>query len=64
MILQLASQNSFCVDPLYKNLILLHASNKGTDHPVHLHSLISAFVTALGKVQWLNLIATCNISIF
>ena len=27
-----------------KNLTLLHSKNKGTDQPVYLHSLISAFV--------------------
>ena len=28
-----------------KNLILLYASNKGADQPVHPRSLVSAFVT-------------------
>ena len=28
----------------YDNLILFYANNKGADQPVHLHSLISAFV--------------------
>ena len=34
-----------------KNLTLLHRNNKGTDKPVHPHSLISAFIILL--LEWL-----------
>ena len=41
-------------------MILLHANNKGTDHPVHPHSLISAFVIILLESNKSKL-ATCKI---
>ena len=46
-----------------QNQTMLHAHNKGTDQPLHVHSLISAFIIC-SLENILPKLVTCQISIF
>ena len=54
-----AGVKNFCfIDwaPMQENPTLFHANNKGTDQPVHLHSLISTIVICYLEIIVVNLL--------
>ena len=46
-----------------RNLLMLHANNKGADQPAHPRSLISAFgIRCLDSIPAISVVSVCKIS--